>query len=408
MLSMDTKNFDNIVKSMMEGAQEEVSSRVWSGVQKGLEAAAARRSRIVFFRRAGYSLAAVAAAVALLLTTGLFRDNSIQPTISEKAIALIPETPTEDIIPQDSGREGLQTIPQNPKVARKTYIKEVVSNNVEEIKNVQLKEEEPIRETVEAVLEKTDSDKKVFKEEKENKTDFDAEEPQPFTAWDEPSAVKKNAGRVRLSVGGNVGNNGVRTSSFSPTARRANQSAQNRNIIRENGESSYSFPISFGLGISFPLAGNFSIGTGLNYTSLSRTFPGKYLAYDEATGTQELLYGDARHSVKYIGIPVNIYYNFPAVGNFHFYTYGGGEIERSFQNRFRITTNRGKISTKVANKGVQLSVGAGVGAEFMITNHIGLYVDPSVKYYFDCNQPKSVRTQHPWMFNVEAGFRFNL
>ena len=61
---MDTKNFDNIVKTMMEGAQEEVSSRVWTGVQNGLQAAAANRSRIVFFRRAGYVLAAAAAASA--------------------------------------------------------------------------------------------------------------------------------------------------------------------------------------------------------------------------------------------------------------------------------------------------------------------------------------------------------
>ena len=39
---------------------------------------------------------------------------------------------------------------------------------------------------------------------------------------------------------------------------------------------------------------------------------------------------------------------------------------------------------------------------------IGLYLDPSVRYYFHGNQPKSIRTDKPFMFNLDAGLRFKL
>lgn len=419
---MDTKNFDNIVKAMMEGAQEEVSSGVWDGVQKGL----ARRSRIVFFRKAGLTAAAVAAAAALLLSTGLFKDNSIQPNISEKAITLVPEKPVKSVTVPDSGREGLQEEATEPlpevavKAApvKKVPVKETVAKETP-VKETPI--ETPLKETVTVVVSEAVTETApltaavVPSEEKpsekpavEEKTTEDAFAKMAFEDFISEKKSKTFKRRARANMSGVFETNGIKTSSFKPPIRRAQQSAQLRNVIRENGESSYKFPVSFGAGIKFPLIGNFSFGTGVNYTSLSRTFAGKYLAYDEATGTQEQLYGDTRHTIKYIGIPVHLYYNLPPARNFHFYTYAGGEIERSFLNKYRIVTSRGKITQKVANKGVQLSVGAGVGVEFMITKHMSLYIDPSINYYFDCNQPKSMRTQQPWMFTVESGFRFNL
>ena len=57
---------------------------------------------------------------------------------------------------------------------------------------------------------------------------------------------------------------------------------------------------------------------------------------------------------------------------------------------------------------MQYSVGAGIGVEFMLANHLGLYLDPGFRYYFDNGQPVSIRTQQPFMMNFELGFRFDI
>jgi hypothetical protein len=58
--------------------------------------------------------------------------------------------------------------------------------------------------------------------------------------------------------------------------------------------------------------------------------------------------------------------------------------------------------------GFQFSAALGVGIEFKLSDKLGLYLDPSVRYYFHGNQPKSIRTDKPFMFTFDAGLRFDL
>lgn len=397
MQGMNNSDFDNIVKTILSDATEEVPSGAWHGVQNGLKAARARSAGVVAFRRVVYTAASVAAAAALIFSAGLFRHNSIQPTISEKAITLVPEPAEESVSAPDSGRDALQPVPTGG--TRPRSLVSSPANFEDATAPVAVGEAEVTANPV-MIADALESPA----------TEAAAEEsPAVFVQEDFiPEVRRTNVRRPRLTFGGLLGNNGARTSPYTPPIRRSQLNVQDRNVIRENGESSYGFPISLGVGVAFPVGSRISIGTGLNYTSLSRTFSGKYLAYEEATGVSEMLYGDASHTVRYLGIPLNLYCSLPSAGRFRFYTHFGGEVERSIFNQFKINTNRGTISRKVSNKGQQFSLGAGVGAEFMLTDHLGLYVDPALRYYFDCNQPKSMRTQHPWMFTIEAGFRFSL
>ena len=57
---------------------------------------------------------------------------------------------------------------------------------------------------------------------------------------------------------------------------------------------------------------------------------------------------------------------------------------------------------------MQLSANAGIGVEFMLGRYVGLYLDPSLRYYFKSGQPKSIRTAQPLMLGFELGLRFNL
>jgi hypothetical protein len=58
--------------------------------------------------------------------------------------------------------------------------------------------------------------------------------------------------------------------------------------------------------------------------------------------------------------------------------------------------------------GVQFSAAAGIGLQFRLVGGLNLYFDPSLRYYFDCGQPTSIRTQMPLLMNLEAGLRFDI
>ena len=58
---------------------------------------------------------------------------------------------------------------------------------------------------------------------------------------------------------------------------------------------------------------------------------------------------------------------------------------------------------------LQWSAAVGLGMEFKLTPGIGLYLDPSFRYYFGTeNQPRSIRTIQPLRVDLEAGVRFSL
>jgi hypothetical protein len=44
----------------------------------------------------------------------------------------------------------------------------------------------------------------------------------------------------------------------------------------------------------------------------------------------------------------------------------------------------------------------------MLGGHVGLYADPSLRYYFDNGQPKSIRTSQPLMLGLDLGLRIKL
>ena len=90
----------------------------------------------------------------------------------------------------------------------------------------------------------------------------------------------------------------------------------------------------------------------------------------------------------------------------NFYAYAGGAIEKCVSDRYDL------LSTTIVHRerpeGVQVSANVGIGVEFALGRYLGLYLDPSVRYYFDCNQPTSIRTAQPLMLGFEIGLRVNL
>jgi hypothetical protein len=67
------------------------------------------------------------------------------------------------------------------------------------------------------------------------------------------------------------------------------------------------------------------------------------------------------------------------------------------------------ISTSIVHKekvkGVQWSTNLGIGVSFKLGEHLGLYIDPSLRYYFDCGQPHNIRAAQPLMLGFEVGLK---
>ena len=181
-----------------------------------------------------------------------------------------------------------------------------------------------------------------------------------------------------------------------------------RKELREVGKSStFALPVTAGIGVRFDLGHNWAIGTGLNWTMLERNFNGTYSIFKVDGILDSEINGNIKHTVHYIGIPVNVFYNILSGESTRFYAFAGGTFEKAVSNKYRISASAGDLIYKEDVNGLQFSAAAGFGVEFLLKKNIGLYFDPSIRYYFDCKQPTSIRTQQPLMLNLELGLRFD-
>jgi len=224
------------------------------------------------------------------------------------------------------------------------------------------------------------------------------------TKWADIEKEARRIQRLRLTgfyaqggVGGNDSNityGGTGISQMAPGPGSADAG------ISESSTSTYGIPFTLGLGTRFHIGERFALGTGLEYSLLTRTFKGTY---------SDSYAGSIYHAVQYVGVPLNAYYDLLSAsdGLLNLYAWGGGAAEICVSNQYRLLSAPG---TTVKDKAgaLQFSVALGIGVEIPLSGKLSLYLDPAVRYYFHGNQPKSLRTDKPFMFNMDAGLRFNL
>ena len=146
-------------------------------------------------------------------------------------------------------------------------------------------------------------------------------------------------------------------------------------------------PVSFGLSVRKSLPKGFSVETGLTYTLLSSDIKRQG---DTKMQSQKL---------HYIGIPVRGNWNFLEKKYFTLYVSAGGMVEKCVYGKL--------ADDKVNVKPLQFSVAGAVGAQFNATDHVGLYVEPGVSYFFDDgSKVQTIRKERPCNFNLQAGLRF--
>ena len=416
-----------MLRSMMENAQEEVPSRVWDSVSSRLDAAAARRSRVVVLRWAG-AVASAAAAVALgIFLMGGKHDsendvNTLADNKEPKVETVVPSVTDNEkadeefaVLETPSRSSAIaQVLPSRSSAAEEAPANDFSVETVTSVETESLSEQNAIQQSEESSPEEaytpTEEDVRTAIAENEPSEPIETEAPylDPFAQmeWEDSHNVK--TGRLSVSIGGNVQSNGSPspTEGFNP--RMAPGSAPTESSVQEvSKESNYSVPYSIGLGIRIPISPRWSIGTGINYSSLQRTFNGIYTEVEDGMITRKVN-ADIHNTLHYIGVPVNFYYTVFSSSRLGLYSFAGGTIEKGIVNNYHIPASPSDAHFRQNIPGAQFSAAVGLGLQFRLTGGLNIYFDPSLRYYFDCDQPTSIRTQMPLLMNLEAGLRFDI
>ena len=215
------------------------------------------------------------------------------------------------------------------------------------------------------------------------------------TFWAQMDAeAERPTRKVALKAGGIIGGNDAHYNKTRP----AFTSGLPSSGIQETSVSIYGIPVSLGLSARYHFAEKLAVSAGVNWSLLSRTFQGKY----------KTEVGVFTHNLQYIGLPVSLSYDVVDSKTLTFYCYAGGVAEKAVSSKYYIydVSASPLLSEKVPS--LQYGLFGGIGVEFRVSDLLGLYVDPCVRYYFPGEQPKSIRTDKPVMFSFEAGLRFNL
>ena len=396
--------FDLQVRSILENGQEEVPAGVWEGVSAGLDKAARTKVVSLWFRRAGLGVAAAAAVVAGFIFIDASGPTDIVPAVSEDMIAVVSEAdikkdaPEDNITPSDLAAKTAKLSGMVAEVMAAPSSQPQAEPQVETVAET-TPEQEAVRETIQetVVHKETTSGKTVTKEDQNHVTD----------TWIEEKEPKKRNIKTSLILSGIAGTNSPSSASKSnPFRSPALDRAPSTTIQQTGTETYYGIPVSVGLGAKINLTKRWAVSAGINYTYLTSKFDGNYINVSDDV-IVSVLPARIRNMQHYIGIPVSVYYDIIEHNFINFYAHAGGAIEKCILNKYEVQTDPIIYHTQAA-EGVQFSANVGIGVEFMLGKHVGIYLDPSLRYYFRNNQPKSIRTAQPLMLGFEAGFRFNL
>ncbi len=146
-------------------------------------------------------------------------------------------------------------------------------------------------------------------------------------------------------------------------------------------EAKHSMPVTLGLSVHYQLNACLALLTGVNYTYLYSEF-------------SKSLYPNVYREQKlhYLGIPVGLSWLFWKTSGFSFYLSGSVMLQKCLNE-----------------KPWQWSVNASAGAEYAITPQLGLYLQPSLGYYFhDGTSFEHYYKEHPLAPSIEFGFRLHL
>lgn len=387
----DPDTFDLQIRSMLADAEEPVPAGAWEAVSGALDRKARRAALLPVWRWTALSLAAAAALVAGIF---LFTPDPSPESVSDTALlaeATAPATEQSSASPLTSASPATDEVPaecpqKDSAPLRAAPAPPIACDVISDADN----------------LHSTAVEKETAETAKEEES-FDILNPEADLV---EGAPQKERRRLALVAGGNMESNASPSRSrFS--GRKAAPLFQKTGVAEHGDNSSYGIPLTIGIGLKWNFTPHWALGTGIGYSYLSRSFTGTYTEMNDGLLVRQVT-ADIDNGLQYLGIPLNLYYQFSDTRPVQFYAFTGMTVEKGIQNRFRIKDAAGDILYRESVDGVQVSFALGIGVGFRLTDHVSLYFDPSLRYYLENGQPKSIRTAQPLMMSVEAGLRFDL
>lgn len=410
-------DFDLFVKRSLQDAEEEVSPRVWRGIESRLAAMEAQKAQAASRKNHSFgwgwpaaALAMAAVLAAVIILPGTKRNSNLT---NHNDTTLLSDASTGrqvTVSGQDGGESviaaaGSGIVAEVPAAHGRSSAAGVRNQAVKVSEPQAPQQAAPVAEAaqepqteVQAAPQEAAPAAQVAQEPQASHEAVRpaAGQPDEFARMAfEDQMSRKAPVRISALAGGILG-----AGNSASSAPLYGVSAKNDYIpgdIREEGESSYSIPFSVGVGVRFGLTPRLSVGTGIDYSLLSRNFNGSFTSASGAVTK-----GNIRHNMQYIGVPLNVYFELLGGGSLRLFAFGTGEAEWALSSKYAM----GDETLNYPVHGTQLSAGGGLGVEFRITDGLGLYAAPNARYYFNCGQPKSIRTEKPLLINFNAGLHF--
>lgn len=179
-----------------------------------------------------------------------------------------------------------------------------------------------------------------------------------------------------------------------------------QNISVNNGmmEAHYEHkpPVTIQLLLNRQLSKHVSLETGLSYTKLSSTIN---------TGSSQA-YIQEYQRLHYLGIPLRFGWHWFSKAHLSLYSSAGVMLELPIHCSLEVnhvnnasSTFRKEASLDVNN---QWSTTLGLGLQYDLTPHLGIYLEPSLQYFFnDGSDLNTYRTEHPLSVTLPFGIRFH-
>jgi hypothetical protein len=416
---MGNLEFDKRVREMLEGHQEMPDSSSWDSIARDLERR--RRGRVLYFRRSITAAVAVAASLALLLLLDGPEEVTAPSPLKHDILVSEKTTVTEsakESIRADAGTSPLSTHkaekPSQIKVIKNEEITNLAQERVvtpekeQQAVEVQVKQVDIIKVEPEQKRDETPAGvKERQREAGPGKTGAQSVEEYLFKVRGDSRSTRKHS-KALIAMGTNISPSMASNSVTLMGVSQAGGSYNLSNVVSTIqkayvplevvSNTKFLMPVSVGIQVQLPLGEIISLGSGVNYTLLFSNYDD--LSREETRQTHQTLH--------YIGVPVNVYANLFNNENIRFYLSGGFTVEKGLYAHYKIFENGVKKWSGNSIEGLQWSLNAGAGAEFYVNRNTGLYFDPSVAYFFNNNQPLSIRSAQPLQFKFELGFRFHL
>ena len=166
------------------------------------------------------------------------------------------------------------------------------------------------------------------------------------------------------------------------------------NLLGVSQEADHKQPLSFGLTVTYPLTDRIWLETGLVYTYLQSTFT----LVTRNSAAENYKYDQKLH---YVGIPLAVGYNIWQTGALSLYGVAGLQAD--------VNVAANVDGEKISKDRVQFSGALHAGAQYRFLPHLGVYVEPGVRAYFDNNSSiQNIYKDKSVQFDLQLGLRYSL